>query len=435
MKIVPEPCVVAIEMGYGHLRPAHALSRELGVPLLEVDRPPLAGAEEQALWARTRRVYEGISRLSQVGGVGRPLRRLLEGITAIPPLHPLRDLTAPTRGTQVLGWLARRGLGQGMVGRLRATGAPLLTTFFAPAVIADAAGLDSHCVVTDSDINRIWASERSRETRVTYYAPSPRVKRRLVAYGVPEARTHVTGFPLPGELLGGPGLDTLRENLAARLVRLDPTGVFRHGHGGELAAQLPMLPRSEERIPPLVTYAVGGAGAQAELVDAFLPSLAPSIRDGRLRLALVAGIRREVAERFERAIAKAGLGADVEILLEPDHDRYFRRFNQLLARTDVLWSKPSEITFFAALGLPMVCSWPVGVHEQYNRRWVIEAGAGLKQRDPRFAGEWLADWLADGTLAGAAWSGFRRLPAGGLYNIVKHVREDTDARVGIRSAP
>lgn len=44
---------------------------------------------------------------------------------------------------------------------------------------------------------------------------------------------------------------------------------------------------------------------------------------------------------------------------------------------------------------------PVGVHERVNRRWVRESGAGVKQRDPRFAGEWLADMLDDGALAAA----------------------------------
>ena len=68
-------------------------------------------------------------------------------------------------------------------------------------------------------------------------------------------------------------------------------------------------------------------------------------------------------------------------------EEYFVRFNALLARTDVLWTKPSEMTFFSGLGLPLMFSWPVGVHEQYNRRWAIESGPGLNERDP-FAAEY-----------------------------------------------
>ena len=46
--------------------------------------------------------------------------------------------------------------------------------------------------------------------------------RRLRQYGVPDERIFITGFPLPRENLGGPGMDTLRADLLARLGRLDP---------------------------------------------------------------------------------------------------------------------------------------------------------------------------------------------------------------------
>jgi hypothetical protein len=79
------------------------------------------------------------------------------------------------------------------------------------------------------------------------------------------------------------------------------------------------------------------------------------------------------------------------------------------------------MTFFAALGLPLVCCQAIGEHERYKRRWAMEAGAALRQREPAFAAEWLDDWLADGTLVGAAWSGFLRLPKFGLYRILEEV--------------
>jgi hypothetical protein len=116
------------------------------------------------------------------------------------------------------------------------------------------------------------------------------------------------------------------------------------------------------------------------------------------------------------------MASAIEILRAADLDEYFVSFNAALADTDVLWTKPSELSFFAALGLPLLFCPPIGWHEVYNRRWVIEAGAGFPQRDPRFAAEWIADWLADGTLAGAAWSGFMRLPKFGLYRILDELR-------------
>jgi hypothetical protein len=416
--------VVAIEMGYGHLRAAVPLGELLGTEVLHADRPPLADPEEQRLWAITRRWYERLCRSAEVPVVGAPLGALLGALTFIPPLHPRRDLSAPTLGVRAIEELSERGLGQGMCRELRASGAPLVTTFFAPALLADRAGLPRiHCVVTDSDINRIWAPRDAGRTRIRYYVPSRRAARRLAAYGVPADCITLTGFPLPHERLGGPELPVLRRDLAARLLRLDPERALRRQLGDEIERFVDGVVRDDR--PPLVTFAVGGAGVQAALAQRFLPGMRAALDERRLRLCLVAGVRREVADAFGRALDEAGLGPrlgdGVEILVEPDFDAYFRRFHALLGETDVLWTKPSEMTFFAALGLPLVLAPPVGVHEEYNRRWAMEAGAAVDQRDPRWAGEWLTDWIADGTLAGAAWAGFRRLPKRGLYRIVEAV--------------
>jgi len=93
----------------------------------------------------------------------------------------------------------------------------------------------------------------------------------------------------------------------------------------------------------------------------------------------------------------------------------------VLSDADVLWTKPSEMSFYAALGLPCIVAPPVGAHERYNRRWLREQGVGLKQRRPDYALGWLEEWLDDGTLAAAAWSGFMRLPRRGTERIVRAV--------------
>ena len=196
-------------------------------------------------------------------------------------------------------------------------------------------------------------------------------------------------------------------------------GIFRRHFGDEVERTIGPMPAADG--PPRVAFAVGGAGAQAELADRFLPSLAPVLRAGQLHLRLIAGVRREVADRFRRAVDDAGLtpllGTAVEILHAPDLPTYFRAFNAAIADTDALWTKPSELAFFAALGIGLVLSPPVGEHERLNARWAMEHGAALRQHQPEGAAHWLADWLADGTLAQAAWSGFRSLPKQGLYEI------------------
>jgi hypothetical protein len=414
--------LVAIDMGYGHLRAATALASALQLPISCIDEEPLADEAERRIWARTRRVYEFVSRASQLPFVGGPFDFALGTLTSIPALYPIRDLSAPTMPVRYLARSARNGLGRGLVERLRRTGEALLTTFYAPAVLADMAGCERvFCVVTDADVNRIWAPPDVTKTRIHYLVPGHRTARRLRSYGVPASQIVLTGFPLPPELLGGRDLPVLKQNLAARLSRLDPTGAFRGAYGDEVDHFLNTAVPTERSRIPLVTFAVGGAGAQAGLARRFLPGFRRPIEEGRLRLALVAGIRTEVADIFHRAVGEAGLGNRVgdgiEIICEPDHHEYFQRFHGLLGETDVLWTKPSEMTFFGALGLPLLLAPPVGRHESYNLRWAREAGVGLKQRDARFVAERLVDWIDDGTLAGAAWSGFMRLPKFGTYRI------------------
>ncbi len=430
------PVIAAAEMGYGHLRAARPLAERLGTGLTYVDRAPFATRAERALWDAVRFAHSWSSRGSELPVVGPTVRSALDSVTMIPPLHPYRDLAGPSLATRGLDALIHRGFGESLAHHLRDAGAPLLTTFYAPAIVADRRGVDGvYCVVTDADINRVWAPLDARESSIRYLAPSPRVVRRLRAFGVPRSQIAFTGFPLPHALVGGRDLPALRENLGPRLVRLDPKGRFRASCHHELAHFFAELGKDHERRPPLLTFAVGGAGAQSGLVDAFLPSIRSLLVSGRIRLALVAGTHAEVAARFHRALRtvelEAHIGKGITILSAKDMETYFERFDALLAETDILWTKPSEMTFYAALGIPLLLTAPVGVHERFNRRYAREHGVGLKQRNPRHVGDRIHELLSDGTLAAAAWSGFLRLPKFGTYRVL----EEVQAAVGETARP
>jgi hypothetical protein len=417
--------VVAIEMGYGHLRPARSLAQQLGVEVMHADRPPLADPEEQRKWQTTRQIYEVMSRVSGLPVVGSPLRGMLNSITNIPTLYPFRDLSAATPAVKLLEHQAKQGLGRSIVSYLQERNLTLLTTFYSPAILADYHGYDRiYCVVTDSDVNRVWAPIKPRSSKIRYFAGSGRVVRRLRAYGVAQSQIELTGFPLPHALVGGPDAEVLLRNLRQRLVRLDPKGVFRQSFARDLE-QLGPLPEVDE--PPHLVFAVGGSGAQVELAAYFLPSLKPLLEAQRLRLTLVAGVRSEVRDRFVYEIERNHLTSlaqrAVKVLYEPQLESYFQRFEETLAEADVLWTKPSELVFYAGLGIPLLLAPPVGIHESYNLRWARENGAGLKQRDPSVIGDRLLEHLHDGNLAAAAWAGYRRLPNRGLYRILEKLRE------------
>src|SRR5690606_270218 len=111
-----------------------------GVPVYDVDRPPLANPQDAALWMWVRRYYEGLSRASQYRMVGPPLRALLNAVTDIGSLYSARDQSSPNLGAHVLEKMIRLGLGKSLVQHLERENAILVTTFFMPAVAADRLG-------------------------------------------------------------------------------------------------------------------------------------------------------------------------------------------------------------------------------------------------------------------------------------------------------
>src|SRR5687768_16005910 len=149
----PRHAVVAIDMGYGHLRPAYAVAEALGTDVLQVDQAPLARDKDQKLWAYVRQYYESISRASQWPVFGLPLRTLLEQVTDIRDLYAERDQSRPNISAEVLDRVIKKGIGSTLVNYLEQRDATLVTTFFMPAIAADRLGYDKiFCIVTDSDI-------------------------------------------------------------------------------------------------------------------------------------------------------------------------------------------------------------------------------------------------------------------------------------------
>ncbi len=111
------------------------------------------------------------------------------------------------------------------------------------------------------------------------------------------------------------------------------------------------------------------------------------------------------------------VGGPVKVLFALDKGTYFQRFNEALRTTDILWTKPSELSFYTALGLPLISAPPIGAQEQSNREWLEHIGSGFLQEDLRYLSDWFFYILESGKLAEAAWQGFLEAPNLGTYHI------------------
>ena len=412
--------VVSADMGYGHQRAVYPLKDIAEEEIITVGSSEDISKAEKKLWKRLLNAYEFFSRAKGIPIIGRPLFSMLDTLMFIPSFYPQRNLSSPTFQVNLLESTIEKGLCSGMLEKISTKILPLVTSFYASAIAADKKGYHKiYCIICDADINRVWVAKHPWESRVEYFAPCGKAAQRLKAYGVPEERIHLTGFPLPTDLLGGEDLSVLKKDLAQRLYYLDPKGKFwaRHGRNVEyFLGKENCFFRNERELT--ITYAVGGAGAQKEIGGMIAKSLKAKLRDGEVKLNLVTGIRQEVCDYFE-AVKKDidPEGRSIKIIHSKSLHEYFELFNKALHDTDVLWTKPSELSFYTALGIPIIMSPVIGSQEKFNRRWLREIQAAIKQINPKYTDQWLYDLLHRGTLAESAWDGFLKARKMGTYKI------------------
>ncbi len=415
--------ILTVDMGYGHQRAVYPLADIAEGEIITANNYPGIPKSDRRTWEGGRNIYEKISRLKHVPILGTIAFDIMDYTQRIEPFYPRRDLSKSTWQLREQYALIRRGWGRDLIERLNKNPLPIIGSFPTAVFFAEEHGYagEIYCICTDTDVNRAWAPEKPKGSRIKYLVPNRRVKERLQLYGVADENIFITGFPLPKENLGK-NLETLKENLGCRIGNLDPEGRYqkKYAHTLEyyLGAEYCNL---KSRRPLSITFAVGGAGAQREIGVTILESLHDYIDKGMIRLHLVAGVRQDVYRYYEAAVKSLHIGAEhgghVHIIFAKEKQDYFKKFNETLMATDILWTKPSELSFYAGLGLPIIIAPTVGSQEDFNRSWLLSIGAGFMQEDPRYTHEWLFDWLKSGWLAEAAMNGFMNAPRNGAYHI------------------
>lgn len=415
--------MVAVSMGYGHQRTAHPLRHlAFGGKVINANDYKGIPQKDRNIWENSRKFYEFISRLKRLPLIGEAVFAAFDKFQEILSYYPKRDLSKPNIQLRQIYSLIKKGWGKHLIEELKLKNAylPLVTTFFIPAFMAeyfDYLG-EIYCIVCDADISRTWVSLDSAKSRIKYCAPTARVAERLRLYGVKPENIFFTGFPLPLGNIGGESMAILKEDLKSRLLNLDPEGRYREKYKILVENTLGQLPE-ESSHPLTLMFAVGGAGAQKEMGGQIVKSLAVKIWANDIKVILVAGIREKVKEYFEKNLEKLKLKnhPNVEIIFGKDIESYFQQFNQALRQTDILWTKPSELSFYSALGLPIIIAPTIGSQEEFNMRWLLKSGFGIAQENLRYTSQWLFDWLKQGYLAESAMEGFVEGEKLGTLNI------------------
>ena len=415
--------VISVNMGYGHQRTAFPL-RDLApegkvICANDYDNIP---EEDKRIWETTRKGYELVSRIKRIPLLGDFVFFVFDQLQRILTFYPKRDLSETNFQLKQIFSFIEKGWGEDLIKKLKAQNSklkinlPIVSTFFTAAFMAEHFNYpgDIFCIVCDADVSRTWASLKPKESRIKYFTPNHRTAERMKLYGVKPENIFLTGYPLPQNIIGGEDMEILKEDLRHRLVNLDPKKRYFSYYEPLIKKHLGALPEKSDH-PLTITFAVGGAGAQKDIGIKIIKSLRGKIKKGEIKIILVAGTRKEVREYFEKKIK----GLEIEIIFSRDMEDYFRKFNQALKKTDILWTKPSELSFYSALGLPIIIAPPIGSQEEFNKRWLLKSGFGEAQENPRYAGQWLPDWLEKGYLAEKAMQAFIEGEKLGTLNIKK----------------
>ncbi len=413
--------LVAADMGYGHQRAAYPLLSLSAGEIITINNYEGMPEWEKKYWINSLKSYEKISRFKKVPILGSFVFKIMDAFQKINAFYPFRNLSEQSAQQKFYLRSIKSGLGKKLIEQLNNSGLPFLTTFFVAAYIAENFEYKNkiYCLVCDTDASRAWAPLDPEKSKTIFLLPSEKVKERFLMYGVKAKNIIVTGFPLPKENIGE-NKEILEADLARRVRALDWRGEYQKHYEALLTKVIPEFSEAKKEAVVL-TYAVGGAGAQKEIGGVILKKLVNRIKVGEIKLNLVAGNRQDVKDYFVCQLKENNIkeGEGVEIIFAPDKLDYFKKFNTCLRETDILWTKPSELSFYCALGIPIIMSSPVGSQEDFNREWLMSVGAGVDGLSPEYVDEWLPDLLESGRLARAAMDGFLNAEQMGTYNIEK----------------
>jgi len=372
--------VVTVNMGYGHQRTVYPLKNFAfsgkAINANDYERIP---KNDKRIWESTRIFYEFISRSKRIPLVGESIFSLYDKFQKIPGFYPKRDLSRPTLGLKQIFSLIKKGWGKDLISRLKEPRLPLITSFFIPAFMAETFNYpgDIFCIVCDADISRSWGSLNPRKSRIKYFAPNSWVVNRLKLYGVKEKNIFLTGFPLPRENIGTRKAEILKHDLSHRILNLDPKREYYQQYKALIDKHIGPLPKKSDH-PLTIMFTIGGAGAQKEIAIKYVKSLAEKIKKKELKVILSAGIRKKVKKYFLKNIEKLGLkknfNKNIEIVFSEKIEDYFKDFNKKLRKTDLLWTKPSELSFYTGLGIPIIMASSIGSQEDFNRKWLLALG-------------------------------------------------------------
>jgi hypothetical protein len=393
-------------MGLGHLRALYPFEELLSTKIVVLGQNPSSSSRSRFLWRNALRGYNWLSRSQQLPVIGKPIFSVLDSLLAIDPIFEATNGKKRSIPLELVEYAVSAGACDDLS---KCDGdETVLTSFYTPAIYFSTQKPDVKllCQICDTDLSRVWVP-RKKLSNLYYLAPCSRAYRRLLSYGVAKSNIFLTGFPFPNGLVGGSNQDIALRNFENRLLRFqsvtEKTGV---------------------KTTLRVVFAIGGAGAQIDIAFEAAQSLELQIQSEEIEFILLVPYQQKLQKRVIEFKEKFFCKSNFFNVISPSNQtEYFSKFTEIIATADVLWTKPSELSFYSALGIPIIISPPIGAQERANREWLIEIGAGVDQLNPKSAHIWLENLLISGSLYRMARLGWESGIRTGAYKTMEIIED------------
>jgi UDP-N-acetylglucosamine:LPS N-acetylglucosamine transferase len=376
-------------MGFGHLRAAHNIASQSRSPILRVDRDPYMNGIDEFLWKSSQFIHTYGSRDKESNG--KFLYSWFERTMAIPE----NGVPPPLGPSRFVKTMWKFGAGDKLFETLSRDNPTLLHTFYLPAILAMYHGYrgKSFLLLCDTDFHRVWAPIDPGKYDLRYCVPISSSADRLISYGVNKEKIFVTGFPLPSINTGGRDLRVLEREFDFRKSRLE----------------------RDSTAPLTIMFPFSGAGAYSNVLADLVKSIHEDLKEGSLRLIVSCGDSMHALRSAENLFVNYGIEESefAEIMFREDIFAAFDEFNLALRSTDVMITKPSEMVFYGALGIPLVFLPPIGAHEEKNRDYLFSNECAVNMVPSTDFPRWLERSRRKGLLLELAENGFTRLPKNG----------------------
>lgn len=380
-------------MGFGHLRAAHNIASYSKCPILRVDQPPYAKGVDGFLWKSSQAIHTYGSRDKE--GKSKFFYNWFESLMTIP-----ENGTPPSLGpSRFVRAMQKLGAGDELFKVLTEYNPALVHTFYLPALLLAYHGYrgDSYLLLCDTDFHRVWVPIDPKRYGIRYFVPVSSSADRLVSYGVDKEKIFVTGFPLPMANTGGRDLRVVEHDFDVRKARL----------------------KNDSNFPLTMMFPFSGSGAYPNVLADLVKSVLEDLKEGSLRLIVSCGNNRHALRNAENLFINYGIEEleFAEIMFDEDLFAAFDKFNSALKSTDVMITKPGEMVFYAALGIPLVFLPPIGAHEEKNRDYLFENGCAVNMVPASDFSGWLEKSRRKGLLLELAENGYMKLPKNGSVAI------------------